>query len=162
IGSYILGIGILVTIVNIAMHYKRGKVAGPDPWKGNTLEWFTTSPPPPNNFDAVPRVRSVEPMRDIRRQIERDTGVVQKTGGSEVNHYSDRDIGGQMERTATRPIRAGRISPRAALTFGIALAALSFTLMWTTLGLLPAALALSGFLGYVCVYTMWLKRSTPQ
>src|ERR1700758_897083 len=83
IGSYILGVGILVTIANVALHYKRGPIAGPDPWKGNTLEWFTTSPPPPNNFDVVPRVRSVEPMRDIRRQIERDTGVTQKTGGSE-------------------------------------------------------------------------------
>ena len=60
-----------------------GKIAGPDPWKGNTLEWFTTSPPPVNNFDAIPRVRSVEPMRDIRRQVERQTGVTQKTGGSE-------------------------------------------------------------------------------
>ena len=46
-------------------------LAGPDPWKGNTLEWFTTSPPPVNNFDVIPRVRSVEPMKDIRRQVER-------------------------------------------------------------------------------------------
>ncbi len=83
IGSFILGIGILLTIINVALNYKRGKLAGPDPWKGNTLEWFTTSPPPVNNFDTIPRVRSVEPMRDIRRQIERETGVVQKTGGSE-------------------------------------------------------------------------------
>jgi cytochrome c oxidase subunit 1 len=83
IGSYILAVGILVTVANVAIHYKRGKVAGPDPWKGNTLEWFTTSPPPVNNFDVIPRVRSVEPMRDIRRQVERDTGFVQRTGGSE-------------------------------------------------------------------------------
>src|SRR3712207_7886021 len=48
---------------------KRGVTAGPDPWKGNTLEWFTTSPPPVNNFDVVPRVRSVEPMKDIRREV---------------------------------------------------------------------------------------------
>jgi cytochrome c oxidase subunit I len=83
IGSFILGLGILVTIANVARSYKHGALAGPDPWKGNTLEWFTTSPPPVNNFDVIPRVRSVEPMRDIRRQIERDTGVRQKTGGSE-------------------------------------------------------------------------------
>jgi cytochrome c oxidase subunit 1 len=83
IGSFILGIGILLTIINVALNYKRGRLAGPDPWKGNTLEWFTTSPPPVNNFDQIPRVRSVEPMRDIRRQVERQTGVVQKTGGSE-------------------------------------------------------------------------------
>jgi cytochrome c oxidase subunit I len=83
IGSFILALGILMTVVNLARSYKYGAVAGPDPWKGNTLEWFTPSPPPVNNFDVIPRVRSVEPMRDIRRQIERETGVRQKTGGSE-------------------------------------------------------------------------------
>jgi cytochrome c oxidase subunit I len=83
IGSFILGVGILVTIANVALSLKRGAVAGPDPWKGNTLEWFTPSPPPENNFDTIPRVRSVEPMRDIRRQVERTTGTRQKTGGSE-------------------------------------------------------------------------------
>ena len=50
---------------------KNGPIAGPDPWRANTLEWFTTSPPPVNNFDVIPRVRSVEPMKDIRRQVER-------------------------------------------------------------------------------------------
>jgi heme o synthase len=89
-------------------------------------------------------------------------GYLSAGGAGAVNHYYDRDIDAQMKRTATRPIPAGRISPRAALTFGISLAALSFALMWVTLGLLPAALALSGFVGYVGVYTMWLKRTTPQ
>ncbi len=83
IGSYILALGILLTIINVVRSLKAGKIAGPDPWKGNTLEWFTSSPPPVNNFDVIPRVRSVEPMRDIRRQVERETGVTQKTGGSE-------------------------------------------------------------------------------
>jgi len=83
IGAFILGSGILLTIVNVARSLKQGAIAGPDPWKGNTLEWFTPSPPPVNNFDAIPRVRSVEPMRDIRRQVERETGATQKTGGSE-------------------------------------------------------------------------------
>jgi cytochrome c oxidase subunit I len=83
IGSFILATGILVTVANVARSLKQGKIAGPDPWKGNTLEWFTASPPPANNFDAIPRVRSVEPMRDIRRQIERETNTIQKTGGSE-------------------------------------------------------------------------------
>jgi cytochrome c oxidase subunit I len=72
-----------VTITNVAVSRKRGRIAGADPWKGNTLEWFVQSPPPVNNFDVIPRVRSVEPMRDIRRQIERKTGVIQKVGGSE-------------------------------------------------------------------------------
>jgi cytochrome c oxidase subunit 1 len=74
VGAYTIGVGILLTIANIAWSLKRGAVAGPDPWKANTLEWFTPSPPPENNFDVVPRVRSVEPMKDIRRQVERQMG----------------------------------------------------------------------------------------
>ena len=83
VGAFILAAGIGMTIINVVGSLKRGRIAGPDPWKGNTLEWFTPSPPPVNNFDVIPRVRSVEPMRDIRRQVERSTGVTQKTGGSE-------------------------------------------------------------------------------
>jgi cytochrome c oxidase subunit 1 len=57
----------------VARSLKVGVVAGPDPWKANTLEWFTSSPPPANNFDTVPQIRSVEPMKDIRREVERRT-----------------------------------------------------------------------------------------
>jgi cytochrome c oxidase subunit I len=69
IGAFILGIGVLVTVINALHSIKHGKRAGNDPWRGNTLEWFTTSPPPANNFDVIPRVRSVEPMKDIRREV---------------------------------------------------------------------------------------------
>jgi cytochrome c oxidase subunit I len=74
IGAFILGVGILITVWNAVRSRTRGAIAGPDPWKANTLEWFTTSPPPVNNFDVIPRVRSVEPMKDIRRQVERQQG----------------------------------------------------------------------------------------
>ena len=69
IGSFMLGIGVMITVINVGLSYKRGQRAGNDPWKGNTLEWFTQSPPPENNFDVIPRVRSVEPLKDIRREI---------------------------------------------------------------------------------------------
>jgi cytochrome c oxidase subunit I len=73
IGSFILASGIFLTVVNVVRSMKVGVPSGPDPWKANTLEWFTQSPQPVNNFDVIPRVRSVEPMKDIRRQVARQT-----------------------------------------------------------------------------------------
>ncbi|MEA2314590.1 MAG: cytochrome c oxidase subunit [Solirubrobacteraceae bacterium] len=84
VGSFILAAGVLVTVVNVARSVKVGVTAGPDPWKANTLEWFTTSPPPANNFDAIPPVRSAEPLRDIRREIERRTAGTQASGAATV------------------------------------------------------------------------------
>ena len=89
-------------------------------------------------------------------------GSLSAGGAAAVNHYWDRDIDAQMARTATRPVPSGRVRPRSALIYGVVLAALSFLLLATTVNLLAAFLALSGFLGYVFVYTMWLKRTTPQ
>ena len=68
VGAFILGAGVLYDRQRPVEPAPRPR-AGPDPWKANTLEWFTTSPPPPHNFDVIPRVRSVEPMRDIRQRI---------------------------------------------------------------------------------------------
>ncbi|HYM57919.1 MAG TPA: heme o synthase [Solirubrobacteraceae bacterium] len=89
-------------------------------------------------------------------------GSLSAGGAGAVNHWFDRDIDAQMARTATRPVPAGRIAPGAALAFGIALGALSFLELSLAVNVLSASLALVGFLGYVLVYTMWLKRSTPQ
>jgi cytochrome c oxidase subunit I len=69
IGSFILGAAVLVTVANAVWAVRKGRRAGPDPWQGNTLEWFTTSPPPAHNFDVIPTVRSFEPMKDIRRRV---------------------------------------------------------------------------------------------
>jgi heme o synthase len=89
-------------------------------------------------------------------------GYLSAGGAGAVNHWFDRDIDAQMRRTATRPIPAGRIAPRAALAFGFTLAALSFLLLSLTVNVLAASLSLAGFVGYVGVYTVWLKRRTPQ
>ena len=89
-------------------------------------------------------------------------GSLSAGGAGAVNHYYDRDIDAQMARTATRPVPAGRVRPGAALAYGFLLQALSFVLLAGTVNLLAAFLALAGFLGYVLIYTMWLKRSTPQ
>jgi protoheme IX farnesyltransferase len=89
-------------------------------------------------------------------------GSLSAGGAGAVNHWYDRDIDAQMARTATRPVPSGRVAPGAALAFGLVLAVLSFLLLSLTVNLLSAFLALAGFLGYVLVYTMWLKRTTPQ
>ncbi|MBA3748056.1 MAG: protoheme IX farnesyltransferase [Solirubrobacterales bacterium] len=89
-------------------------------------------------------------------------GYLSAGGAGAVNHYFDRDIDAQMPRTADRPVPSGRVAPRAALIYGIVLALASFVLLTSTVNLLAASLAFSGFLGYVFVYTIWLKRRTPQ
>jgi protoheme IX farnesyltransferase len=89
-------------------------------------------------------------------------GYLSAGGAGAVNHWFDRDIDARMARTADRPVASGRVAPTAALTFGVALAALSFVQLSLTVNVLAASLALSGFLGYVFVYTVWLKRRTPQ
>ena len=69
IGVFILFVGILLTILNAIFSRANGPEAGHDPWAGDTLEWFTLSPPEPHNFDVLPDVRSPRPLRDIRVAI---------------------------------------------------------------------------------------------
>ena len=70
IGAFVLVIGILLELGNAAYSWHNGLLArGHDPWRGSTLEWYALSPPPPHNFDAVPDVRSAEPLHDIRESI---------------------------------------------------------------------------------------------
>ena len=90
-------------------------------------------------------------------------GALASGGASALNHLLDRDIDARMGgRTANRPLVAGTVTPPRALEFGLALSALSFVLLASTINLLTALLALAGTLGYVLVYTRWLKRTTPQ
>jgi protoheme IX farnesyltransferase len=89
-------------------------------------------------------------------------GYLSAGGAGAVNHWYDRDIDARMARTADRPVASGRVAPSAALAYGLLLAALAFAVLAVGVNPLAAVLSLSGFLGYTLVYTVWLKRSTPQ
>jgi protoheme IX farnesyltransferase len=89
-------------------------------------------------------------------------GYLAAGGAGAINHYLDRDRDARMARTRGRPLASGRIEPWHGLVFGIALGALATVQLAVTVNALAAALALAGLLGYVLVYTVWLKPLTPQ
>ncbi|MFN2467152.1 MAG: cytochrome c oxidase subunit I [Gaiellaceae bacterium] len=75
IGSGVMALGIALIAVNVIITTRRGPRAGGDPWQGDTLEWYTTSPPPPENFaKPLPYIASARPLRDLRRRI-KEAGV---------------------------------------------------------------------------------------
>ena len=89
-------------------------------------------------------------------------GALSAGGAGAINHYLDRDLDAVMRRTSDRPIPSGRIPARVALAYGITLGVASVVLLATAVNPLAATLSLGGLVGYVGVYTMWLKRRTPQ
>ena len=89
-------------------------------------------------------------------------GTLAAASAQAVNCIYDRDIDDAMERTRHRPIPSGRVQPRDALIFAIALAAISFSLLAVFANLLSALLAMSGIVFYVGIYTHLLKRHTAQ
>ena len=92
--------------MNLVRSYSGGRPVGHDPWRGSTLEWFALSPPPAHNFDAVPDVRSAEPLRDIREAIrEREANFVPPSPSSAAR--------GRRPYPATKPgCRRGRRARR--------------------------------------------------
>jgi protoheme IX farnesyltransferase len=89
-------------------------------------------------------------------------GALAAGGANAINCYIDRDIDRVMHRTRRRPLPAHKIEPRNAMVFGIALGLVSFAFLVLTVNVLSAVLAIAALLFYVFVYTLALKRSTPQ
>jgi len=89
-------------------------------------------------------------------------GTLAAGGANAINMVVDRDIDRLMERTKTRPLVTGLISPKQAMIFALSLEVAAFAVLWAGANLLSAALALSATLFYVFVYTLWLKRTSRQ
>lgn len=89
-------------------------------------------------------------------------GALASGGANAINQHLDRDIDREMRRTQSRPVAGARVSPRYALAFGIGLNVAAFVLLTALVNPLAAILTLSASLFYVFVYTMWLKRTTPN
>ncbi|CAN5507976.1 hypothetical protein BH10ACT11_BH10ACT11_06940 [soil metagenome] len=89
-------------------------------------------------------------------------GYLAAGGSGAINHYIDRERDARMARTRSRPLVEGRIEPLHGLWFGIALGIAAAVQLSITVNVLAAALSMAGLLGYVFVYTLWLKPLTPQ
>lgn len=82
--------------------------------------------------------------------------------GAAVNHYVDQQIDQQMARTMNRPLAEGDITGKAALTFAIALGVIGLSMLYIFTNLLATILTFFSAIGYAVIYTIYLKRSTPQ
>jgi protoheme IX farnesyltransferase len=89
-------------------------------------------------------------------------GYLAAGGAGAINHYIEREPDARMARTKGRPLASGRIEPRRGLLFGSALGVIAVAQLTITVNVLTAVLAAAGLLGYVFVYTLWLKPRTPQ
>jgi protoheme IX farnesyltransferase len=111
----------------------------------------------------LPMIAAARGLPDWRPLLAVIVGGAMASGGANaINCWFDRDIDAVMHRTSRRPIPAGRMPAWHALALGVLLNAAAFALLSLLANVLAAALALTGTLIYVFVYTIWLKRSTPQ
>jgi cytochrome c oxidase subunit I len=80
IGAFMLAFAVLILMINIAISLRSGKIAGDNPWDAWTLEWATTSPPPPENFTRVPPVRGRRPLWDLAHPDRTDEMITKLAG----------------------------------------------------------------------------------
>jgi cytochrome c oxidase subunit 1 len=86
IGAFTIAVSVLPLLVNVVATFINGERVGDDPWEGNTLEWATSSPPPPYNFDRLPPIRSERPVFDLRHQRDAERLAASDTAVVEGGH----------------------------------------------------------------------------
>src|SRR5438067_12203920 len=97
VAAFLLAAGLLMIILNLAISYFKGPVAGNDPFEGDTLEWSTSSPPPPYNYAVIPTVTSPYPMWDTQdreldnKRLERGEGVLNRGHETPATSVQDAD-----------------------------------------------------------------------
>src|SRR5471032_3032123 len=90
-------------------------------------------------------------------------GIAMASGSAAAfNHILDRRIDGQMNRTRRRPLPTGHLQEGHAIAFAVTLGLASMLVLWAGVNALTAALTFCSLIGYAIVYTLWLKRATPQ
>lgn len=137
------------------------------PWTQRALAYFALTKP---RIIELLLVTTVPPMIVAERGMPSIWlilatllgGAIGAGGANAINCYVDRDIDQIMTRTRKRPLPAHKVAPHNALVFGIILGIVSFAFLWATVNLLSAWLTLGALLFYVFVYTLGMKRSTPQ
>jgi cytochrome c oxidase subunit 1 len=80
IGGFTIALSMIPFLWNVAISLRNGQIAGDDPWEANTLEWATSSPPPPYNFDHLPEIRSERPLFDVRHGRTKPAAVMPDPG----------------------------------------------------------------------------------
>jgi len=145
IGGYITAVGILLLLGNLVVSYFKGERAGPDPWHGPTLEWTTTSPPPPYNYAVIPYATSAYPNWDHEdREVDRDKlarGVLVLQEGHE--QPAIRPVDGQFDEIVEMP----HDSPYPPL--------LALAMFLVFVALVMGKFGLAGIFGVVCVVVLF-------
>src|SRR5437588_9162943 len=109
VGAYVLAGGLLLIAANLAVSLFRGPVAGNDPWGGDTLEWATTSPPPPYHYPIIPTISSPYPMWDAEdreldnRRLDRAEGLLERGHQTPASTVQDADWDEVLEMPAHSP-----------------------------------------------------------
>jgi cytochrome c oxidase subunit 1/cytochrome c oxidase subunit I+III len=157
IGSYVFALGVLLFLVNVWKSYRRGAPAGDNPWDAPTLEWATTSPPPPYNFVVIPTVASRHPLWEDRLQQHEGEGSHMEAG-LVLDHDREAIGTSSLDGTPDIILRMPHDS-YAPLILGLSatafFAGLAFHLWW--LAALGAAIAAIDIVGW-----LWPERNLGE